>query len=162
MYEFCSQVLGREVELLQGIVEAQQRVRDAVLRREWTDFEALLSLIERSAAGLEALEGERRALFGKDPAASGLPDDESGFYRLIASLSPDEQRDLKVKYRQLKMTALRIRINNENLLAYIAGIKATMSAFIASAFPDRRGRVYSRSGAVIHQDMRCMVLNHSL
>jgi hypothetical protein len=160
MYELCSQVLEREVELLRGIGEAQKRVWDAVVKREWTDFEALLSMAGRIGTELAELEGERQALFAKLPGFSGGL--ETGFYRLTASLPPDEQKELRTKYRELKLAGLRVRINNENLLAYIAGVKATMSAFIESAFPDRKGRVYTRKGAVVPQDMRCMVLNHSL
>ncbi|MDR2136426.1 MAG: hypothetical protein LBO76_07410 [Treponema sp.] len=162
MYKLCSQVLGREAGLLQRIAEAQKKVRDAVVRREWADFDSLLAAIGRIAGELEGLEAERQALFGRLPGFSGLPDGEAGFFRFAASLPPEGQKEMAAKYRELKMAALRIRINNENLLAYVAGIKATMSAFIESAFPDRRGRVYSRSGAVMPQDMRCMVLNRSL
>ncbi|MDR2178259.1 MAG: flagellar protein FlgN [Treponema sp.] len=160
MHKVCSQVLGREAELLQGIAEAQKRVRNAVIKRKWADFETILAAIGRTAAELEGLERERKALFGK--LSGGFPDNEAGFYRFLAFLPPGEQKELTAKYRELKIAALRIKINNENLLAYITGIKATMSAFIESAFPDRRGRVYSRSGAVMPQDMRCMVLNRSL
>jgi hypothetical protein len=159
MYKLCSRILGREIEVLRDVAEAQRLVRDAVVRREWAGFETLLAAVGRTAAELEGLEGERKALFGK---LSGFSDDETGFYQLIASLLPEEQRELRAIYRELKMAVLRIKINNENLLAYIAGIKTVVSAFIESAFPDRKGRVYSRSGAVMPQDMRCMVLNRSL
>jgi hypothetical protein len=162
MYELCSRVLERETELLRGIGETQKRVWNAALKREWTDFETFLTAIGRNAAELESLEDERKAVFGKISGVSGLSDDETGFYRLIAPLPPDEQKKLTTKYRELRMAVLRVRINNENLLAYIAGIRGLMSAFIESAFPDRKGRVYSRDGAVTPQDMRCMVLNRSL
>jgi hypothetical protein len=162
MYKLCSQVLEREIELLRGIGEAQKQVWDAVIKREWTDFEALLAMTGRIGAELEGLEGERRVLFAKLPGFSAGMDPEAGFYRLVLSLPPEGQREMTAKYRELKMAGLRVRINNENLLSYIAGIKATMAAFIESAFPDRKGRVYTRSGAVVPQDMRCMVLNHSL
>jgi hypothetical protein len=162
MYELCSQVFEREIGLLRGIGELQKQVWDAVLKREWAGFEALLSAAGRIGTELAALEGERQALFDKIPGFSGAADQETGFYRLAVSLPPEEQRELTAKYRELKMAGLRVRINNENLLAYIAGAKAAMSVFIESAFPGRKGRVYTRSGAVVPQDMRCMVLNHSL
>jgi hypothetical protein len=157
MYRLCSRVLEREIEVLRGIGEAQKQVWEAVVKREWTDFDSILSMIGRTAAELEGLEGDRQDLFHGDDKT-----DETGFYRLIAPLPLEARRELTAKYRELKMAALRIRINNENLLAYISGIKATMSAFIESAFPDRKGRVYSRSGMVAPPDMRCMVLNHRL
>ncbi|MDR0668731.1 MAG: hypothetical protein LBF95_01500 [Treponema sp.] len=162
MYNLCSQILKREAGLLETVGKTQQRVWNAVVKREWTGFEALLLTMDRTAAELEELEGERKALFRDLPGFSAGEDHETGFYRFITSLPPDEHQVLAAAYRELKMASLRIRINNENLLSYLSGIKATMSAFIESAFPDRKGRLYSRSGTVRPQDMRCMVLNRSL
>jgi hypothetical protein len=169
MYQVCSRILDREKELLNGIEAVQKQVREAVVKREWADFESLQTLLGRVGVELEELDGERKALFGgytqvkagNSPGAAEI-DEEAGFYRLTAGLPPEEQRKLAGKYRELRMAGLRVRINNDNLLAYIAGIKSTMSAFIESVFPDRKGRVYSRSGAVVPQDMRSMVLNRSL
>jgi hypothetical protein len=162
MYALCSQLLGREIEILKNIGDAQKQVRDAVLRREWAGFEALLAMTDRIGAELEGLEGERKALFSGFPGFSAAGDDETSFYRLISPLPPEERGELAAKYRELKMTVLRVKINNENLLAYIAGFRAAMSAFVESAFPDRKGRLYTRRGAAAPQDMRCMVLNHRL
>jgi hypothetical protein len=162
MYQVCSRILDRENELLRGVEAAQAQVRDTVVRREWAGFEGLLAAINRIGAELEGLEGERSALFGKIFPLAPETDGETGFYRLIAGLPPGERRELGGKYRELKMAGLRVRINNDNLLAYIAGIKVAVSAFIESAFPGRGGRVYSPSGMVMSQDMRCMVLNHRL
>jgi hypothetical protein len=161
MYQVCSRILDRENELLKGIEAAQIQVRDTVVKREWTGFEGFLAAIGRIGAELEELEGERRALFEKLFPPFREKDEESGFYRLIAGLPPEEQRELGGKYRELKMAGLRIRMNNDNLLAYIAGIRAMVSAFFESAFPGRGGRIYSPSG-VRQQDMRSMVLNHRL
>ncbi|MDR1971412.1 MAG: hypothetical protein LBQ46_05775 [Treponema sp.] len=161
MYKTCSQVLGRETELLRGVAEAQKQVWDAVVKREWAGFEEILSMVGRISSDLEAVEGERKTLVGALAASSGGSDDETGFYRLIAAFPQEERRELTAKYRELKMTGLRVRINNDNLLTYIAGVRATMSAFIETAFPDRKGRLYSRSGAVVPADMRSMVLNRS-
>jgi hypothetical protein len=169
MYALCSRILGQEIEALQSIAGAQQQVWEAVLKREWTGFEALLAMTGRIGAELENLEGERQGLFRELPGFSGDRDgktgettDETGFYRLIAPLPPEERKELAAKYRELRMAVLRVKINNENLLAYIAGVRATMSAFIESAFPDRKGRLYTRRGAVAPPDMRCMVLNRRL
>ncbi|MDR0642409.1 MAG: hypothetical protein LBG07_08120 [Treponema sp.] len=162
MYARCSRILEREIEALRGIGELQKQVHDAVFKREWAGFEALLAKASGIGTELEALEEERRTLFSELPGFSAAPDFETGFYRLSVCLPPDEQRDLTAKYRELRMAGRRVRINNENLLAYIAGIRATMAAFIESAFPGRKGRLYARNGAVIPQDMSCMVLNHSL
>jgi hypothetical protein len=160
VYDCCSQVLGRETELLGDIEAAHKRVWDAVVKRDWADFEALMAGMDRIGAELGRLEDERMGLVREMAADSGGRGDD--FYAVVAPLPPGERKELSERYRGLKMAGLRVRAANESLLAYMAGIRATMSGFIEAIFPDRKGRVYSRSGAVVPQDMRSMVLNHRL
>jgi hypothetical protein len=159
IYEACSQVLGRETELLCGIEEAQKQVWDAIIKRQWTDFEALMSMMDRIAMELTGLEEERGQIVHS--LQQGDDDENVRFYRLLSALPEIERKELTGRYRELKMASLRVRIANDNLLIYIAEVKATMAGFIEAAFPDRKGRVYSRSGAVVPADMRSMVLNRS-
>jgi hypothetical protein len=161
-------VLGRETELLCGIEAAQKQVWDAVIKREWTDFESLISMMDRIGTELAGLEEERQQVIHKlsdeltgSSGPAGGEAENSSFYRLISTLPEPERKELTDLYRQLKMAGLRVRIANDNLLAYLAEVKTTMSGFIEAAFPDRKGRVYSRSGAVVPADMRSMVLNRS-
>jgi hypothetical protein len=160
LYDVCSQVLGRETELLRAVEAAQKRVWDAVVRREWADFEALMAGMDRIGDELGRLEAERMGLVRELAADSGGGGED--FYAVVALLPPGERYDLAERYRGLKMAGLRVRVANESLLAYMAGIKGTMAGFIGAVFPDRKGRVYSRSGAVVPQDMRSMVLNRRL
>jgi hypothetical protein len=164
IYEACSQVLGRETELLCGIEVAQKQVWDAVIKREWTDFEGLLAMMDRIGTELGELEEERKRVIGElaeGPSKNGWEGENGSFYRLIAGLPEDERKELSGLYRELKMAGIRVRIANDNLLSYIAEVKATMTGFIEAAFPDRKGKVYSRNGAVVPADMRSMVLNRS-
>jgi hypothetical protein len=158
VYDGYSQVLERETELLRGIEAAQRQVWDAVIKREWADFEVLMARINRIGSELAGLEDERLALAGELAAVPG--GDRDSFYAVAALLPPGERHGLTARYRELKMAGLRVRIANDTLLTYMTGVKATMSGFIEAAFPDRKGKVYSRSGAVVPQDMRSMVLNH--
>jgi hypothetical protein len=169
IYEACSQVLGRETELLCGIEAAQKQVWDAVINREWTDFEALLSMMDRIGVELGGLEEERERIIHElaeplvppAPGSFAEPLAPGSFYRLISGLPEAERKELTGLYRELKMAGIRVRIANENLLSYIAEVKATMTGFIEAAFPDRKGKVYARNGAVVPADMRSMVLNRS-
>jgi hypothetical protein len=164
IYEACSQVLGRETELLCGIEAAQKQVWDAVIKRQWTDFEDLLAMMDRIGTELEALEEERKQVIHElsgGPSKNGWEGENGGFYRIVAMLPEAERKELTGLYRELKMAGIRVRIANDNLLSYIAEVKTTMSGFIEAAFPDRKGKVYSRNGAVVPADMRSMVLNRS-
>jgi hypothetical protein len=164
IYEACSQVLGRETELLGGIEAAQKQVWDAVINREWTDFEGLLAMMDRIGIELGELEEERKRVICElagGLSKNGWEGENGSFYRLISGLPEAERKELTGCYRELKMAGIRVRIANDNLLSYIAEVKATMTGFIEAAFPDRKGKVYTRNGAVAPADMRSMVLNRS-
>ncbi|MDR2052864.1 MAG: hypothetical protein LBP80_05560 [Treponema sp.] len=162
-YERCVSVLNAETELAGKICAMVTVVRRAVESRAWTDFEPLMGNLAQSGAEFEALEREREAAFaalaektGENGAAFVK---EAGFYALAARLPPEERKALSALYRGLKMNILRVGIENTALMNYLNGLRGIVSDFIAAAFPDRKGRLYSRRGGQVHADMRSMVLN---
>jgi hypothetical protein len=163
LYEGCSSILERETALLREIEALQKLVWDAVVSREWTDFEAHIGTLNDFSAEFDALEAERTEIlaeFQENAPFSAHQAEETRFYALVAQF-PDAQRaSLTNKYRELKAETLRVRISNDALLAYLAEARATVTGFLEAAFPDRKGRVYSRQGSAVPADMRSMVLNH--
>jgi hypothetical protein len=155
--EKCSFILIRETELMKQIASLQSEVWNAVINRVWTDFEAQIRAINTLSAEFDALESEREALLPAFYHDNNRFD--AGFYALVAEF-PDELRNkLTEVFRELKMETIRVRISNDNLLSYLTEMKATITGFLEMAFPDRMGRLYSRQGTQIPQDMRSMVLN---
>ncbi|MDR2194872.1 MAG: hypothetical protein LBP19_10515 [Treponema sp.] len=151
--------LKQEDELLQKIIETQSAVRNAVLKREWTDFETLNGELEAYKEQFEALEAERLALFGTVPDAEGKT---PHFYTMVSRLPEDEREDLSELYRSIKDRALKVQIANEALLLYLTEARSTVGDFMKAAFPDRKGGVYSRQGRKVSSDMRSLVLDQIL
>ena len=161
--DFCA-VLERELALIDRIEASQKLVRDAVRRRAWADFEMLQESMRCLGAEFEELDREREAGFNRLSAAalpqSNVPGGfEAGFYALIARLPADERDMLAGRYREIKYRALAIRAANESLLHYLAGIRLLVTDFLDAAFPDRKGKLYTRQGTTQAADMRSMVLN---
>ncbi|GHV48796.1 hypothetical protein AGMMS49546_39530 [Spirochaetia bacterium] len=163
LYEGCSSILERETGMLREIESLQKLVWDAVISREWTDFEAHISRLNDFSAEFEVLEAERAEILAEFQEKAPLAPnhgEETRFYILVSRF-PDAQRtELTNKYRELKKETIKVRISNDTLLSYLAGAKATVAGFLEAAFPDRKGRLYSRRGTAIPADMRSMVLNH--
>jgi hypothetical protein len=163
LYEGCSSILERETYLLREIESMQKLVWDAVISREWTDFEAHMARLNDFSVEFEALETERVEILAK--FQGNVPQgqnygEETRFYALVSGFPDAERAELTNKYRDLKKETIRVRISNDTLLTYLAGAKATVTGFLEAAFPDRKGRVYSRRGTAVPADMRSMVLNH--
>jgi len=92
---------------------------------------------------------------------SAQADAKGRFYALVSHLCEEERNELSAIYRNLKLEALKLRMANEALMAYIIGIKTTISDFITLAFPQRAGKMYTKNGSHISHDMRNIVLNRS-
>ncbi|MDR2020321.1 MAG: hypothetical protein LBQ14_06115 [Treponema sp.] len=155
-------ILTGEIGLLEKIALIQMQVKNAVINREWADFELLLDTLGKFSAEFETLEEERIRLFAdllpqKDGKGEG-----AGFYAMISRFSAEERKALTGLYRQLKMETFKIRLANDTLLRYLNEARTTVTAFLEAAFPDRKGRLYSRRGTQVPADMRSVVLSRRL
>jgi hypothetical protein len=123
--------------------------------------------LSQNGAEFEALEREREAAFAalaeravEGGSADGAPlAKEAGFYALAARLPDEERQPLTGLYRKLKLIVFRVGIENAALTNYLNGVRGIVSGFLAAAFPDRKGSLYTRRGAQAQADMRSIVLN---
>lgn len=158
-FEQKRDVLKQEDELLLRIIETQDAVKNAITARAWTDVETLNLSLETYKEKIDALEAERLSLFGASPDAEGKT---PHFYAMVSRLPEDERTELSELYRSVKDRALKVRIANESLLLYINEARATMDDFMKTAFPDRKGGVYSKQGKKVSSDMRSLILDQVL
>jgi hypothetical protein len=153
-----SLILLKEIELLEKIPPLQTLIRDAVIKREWTDYELLMQSIGEIGTRFELMEAEREEIF--KTLADG--NEQESFYTWASKLPQKEQENISALYRKLKMITLQIKIANDTLMEYLREAKSAISGFLDRAYPDRRGKMYSRAGIEREADMRSVVLNKSL
>jgi hypothetical protein len=151
VFEQCREILLREIDLIQQVAGLQNGIREAVLGRNWTDFESHFSALGGIKAEFTALESIRERLFS----------DSARFYTLAAHLPPEQRAELTAIYRSLKMETLRVQVAGESLMEYIAEARATIAGFFEIAFPDRGGKMYTPHGVPVSHDMRSVVLNRA-
>jgi len=167
IYEKCRDILLQECELIQNAVNEQEKIRHAVTDREWSVFEDHLSVMNSIENKITALETEReqlftvfKALIHQQSFSENL--DSKGQFLALVSLLPKNQRDeLTSIYRSLKQEAVKLRMANEMLFAYLSGIKSTLKEFFDLAFPERGGKMYTKEGMHFSNDMHSMLLNRS-
>jgi len=148
----CVSVLSGEIDLLKKISVLQGKVRQAVIRRDWADFDGKIQEMNQFGTEFAGLEGERERLF---PATEGKP-----FNTVITDLPLEESRELSRLYRELKMETLKMRALNETFLAYLNEAKALAAAYIETVCPARGGKLYTRKGSKASQDLKSIVLNN--
>ena len=159
-FERCVEVITGEIELLKSITTTQNRVRQAVMNREWTDFDTQTGEIRRLGTQFDLLEKERVQLFSYlEPGTE--QNSEKPFYSMVSSLPLDESRELSRLYRELKMETLKIQALNEIFLAYLNEARTMASSYLEAICPARGGKLYTRKGSRVSQDLRSMVINNS-
>jgi hypothetical protein len=167
IYEKCRDILLQECELIQNAVVEQEKIRQAVTDREWTVFEDHLSAMNSLESKIETLEREREQLFTvfkslvHQKSFSDNLDAKGQFYSLVMLLPEKQRNELTAIYRSLKLEAIKLRMANESLFAYLSGIKSTLKEFIDLAFPERGGKMYTKEGMHFSNDMQSIFLNRS-
>jgi hypothetical protein len=159
-YERCLGVLNQEIDLLKKISRVQDSVKQAVLEREWADFDWKIAEINQFGQEFGELDTERTGLFTALAAEKAaylgpLPP----FYALAAKLPENERRELFGLYRTLKMETLKMRALNEGFLRYLYEAKTMAAAYMDAVFPARGGKVYTRKGGEAAREFKSMVLN---
>jgi len=156
VFEMCRDILLKESELVQKIAGLQNLVWEAVIKRDWADFEGYFSELGKIGEEFSALEAERERFFAEFQGESG---ESSGFYALAARFPDNERAEITEIYRNLKLETMRVQMMGETLMGYIADARATITGFFEIAFPGRGGRIYTPYGVPVSHDMRSMVLN---
>lgn len=153
----CRQMLRSQIDLLCRLQATQEIVKTAVLNREWEGFESLVARMDDYAQEYQSMQAEHR----RNYSLLGFNLGVGSFYQFIGRFSAQERRELSELYRKLKIEALRVKLLNDNLAAYIQQARLTLTSFLDVAFPDRRGRLYSNRGKSRQSDMTSLVLDRS-
>jgi len=149
-YARCLSVLSGEIEILKKISTVQGRVRKAVMNREWEDFDENNKQLNLLGGEFERCENERLQLFQA----------ETPFYTAISELPGEERLELSRLYRELKMETLKMRALNETFLVYLNEAKSLAAAYLETVCPARGGKLYTRKGRKVTQDLRSIVINN--
>ena len=166
-FEKCRDILLQEITLVRQIASLQESIKEAVISRNWTDFENHFSALGEIGDEFTALECGREDLFTPDRADQGRANraqidenDSRGRFYTFAAGFPDAQRnELTEIYRRLKLETLKVQTAGEALMGFITGARAFLAGFFEIAFPDRGGKIYTPRGKPLAHDMRSMVLN---
>jgi hypothetical protein len=164
-YDLCLTILNQQLEALTKIAAAQTLVRDAVKRKQWIDFNMLIESMNSFSFQIEDLEQQRLAIF-EDAADNDFAVCRRGgaptFYAFAMRFPDTERNSLTNVYRRLKMETAKVRFTSDALNAYLTDARILVSGMIDEAYPERRGKIYSKKGSLRSADMRSLVINAQL
>jgi hypothetical protein len=130
-------ILEAELSLLAGIGAMQDKVKAAVEKRAWAEFELYNRQIDGMSARVDELERARQN-------GAALPTAKTAVLK-----------------RCLKAEINKIRWTGEAIARYIGEQRSLVDAFIEAIYPEKCGTAYSRRGKRAEADMRSLVFNEA-
>jgi hypothetical protein len=149
---------AEQTEALDKFVEAQRAVSAAVRARDWPKLELSIKLAGAYATMVSGAEYGREEAWDKLVAKLQLPADSSVF-RVSLEIPMEYRSLLTDAYRNLRLAAMRARIENDALSDFVGTSASTLNEAIEALYPERKGKIYGRSGRTRKDQAGAMILD---
>ena len=83
-------------------------------------------------------------------------------YQVALLISEPERSELTDLYRRLKLAAMRAKFENASAKDYAMGNRDLLRAVLEELFPEKKHRMYGKSGKTIQPDLDALLLNTAL
>ena len=149
---------AEQTEALDNFVEAQRAVSASVRARDWPGLEVSIKTASAYATLVSSAESGREEAWLELLARLRLPVDSSVF-RVSLSIPMEYRGILTDAYRTLRLAAMRARIENEALADFVGTSASTLNEAIEALYPERKGRIYGRTGRTRKNPAGAMILD---
>ncbi|MCX7025065.1 MAG: hypothetical protein NT080_10650 [Spirochaetes bacterium] len=150
-----------ETRELDTITAERKRFALAVQTRDWNRLEACIESLQDVTEKLSSTERRRAELWNRLRIASALPAD-SGIVRVLFAVPEPFRSILHDAIRQMKVSAIRARIEGEAVTEYVSSTASTIKGVVEGLYPERKGRIYGRSGRAVAGAGTPLVLDTAL
>ena len=155
------QAMAEERELFHRFAEQEAALTQVVQQRDWAQLERALADLDRLAGTIAAAESRRHEEYELLKRRFGVGE-RAGFGLLVARLPEPERVSLAAAREELRGAVAKVRTLTASLAYYFRYIKDSVEQILVEAFPNRRGRFYSRHGRPAQAGADPMMVNHSL
>lgn len=152
---------GEQVAVLDRFVEDQRAVAGAVRARNWPELERALDSAAETAECVSSSEKARGSAWLAFLDDIGLPY-ECTVFRASLALPVEFRSTLNDAYRALRLSAMRARIENEALSGFVGSAAETLREAMEALFPERKCRIYGKTGMTRHTEAGAMILDTAL
>lgn len=152
---------GEQAAAFDAFVTVQRTVAQAVRARDWPALERSLELAAAEAEAVSLAEVQRIKSWHAFLDDAGLPYDCTVF-RASLALPVECRSSLNDAYRGLRMSAMRARIENDALSGFVGSAASLLRQAMETVFPERKGRIYGKTGRPQHAESGAMILDRAL
>jgi hypothetical protein len=155
-----SSAMSEEIDCFEAYIGAQRAFTAAVQGRDWGALQTAIGLQEELARAVAEKESERAEAFELLRAQTGC--DAGGIYRVALLVPEPERSELTDLYRRLKLSAMRAKFENASAGDYAAGNRELLRAVLEELFPEKKHRMYGKSGKALQPELDALLLNTAL
>jgi len=159
VYEL-SAAMSAEIACFEAYVAAQRSFTAAVSARDWTALQAAIGLQDELSRAIADRESVRAEAFERLRAQTAC--DAGGMYRVALLVPEPERSELTDLYRRLKLAAMRAKFENASAGDQAAGNRDLLRAVLEELFPEKKHRMYGKSGKAVQPDLDALLLNTAL
>ena len=152
--------MSAEIACFEAFVATQRSFSSAVEARDWTSLQMAIGILDELARGIAMKEGERAECFERLRVQTGCKED--GIYRVVLLVPEPERSELTDLYRRLKLAAMRAKFENALAGDHAEGNRNLLRAVLEELFPEKKHRMYGKSGQAVQPDLDALLLNTAL
>jgi hypothetical protein len=152
--------MSAEIARFEAYVAAQRSFIAAIKARDWTALQTAIGVQDDISRSIADEEAKRAEAFELLRAQTGC--DAGGIYRVALLVSEPERSQLTDLYRRLKLAAMRAKFENASAGDYAAGNRDLLRAVLEELFPEKKHRMYGKSGRAVQPDLDALLLNTAL
>lgn len=161
LLEQLEAAMDRQQELIVQFGTWEREINEYVRQRRWAELQEVMQKAGALSSTIEACEEERNKLFLQLCDEVG-EDSDAGFYQVMIHLPEECRERLSVKFRELKMSVVKLRGLVWGIDAYVKAVQGTIRDLIGEMSPSRKGTIYAKSGGARSPETGPLVLNRQL
>jgi hypothetical protein len=155
-----STAMSAEIACFEAYVAAQRSFSSAMRERDWSALQTAITLQDELTQAIAAKESERAEAFELLRAQTAC--DVGGMYRVALLVNEPERSELTDLYRRLKLAAMRAKFESASAGDYAAANRELLKAVLEELFPEKKHRMYGKSGKAVQPELDALLLNTAL
>ena len=155
------EILEKEVNLVNSFIAVDNLIMDSIVNNNWDVLEPAIKKTKKLSHSIEKLDKRREVcvdILRKETDS----DSDAHFYHLTVNMEEDTGNKVNNLYRDLKLAVLNLQNINWRINTYISTVTGIMKHTLKEIYPNRRGSMYSKTGAIKEAESNPMVLNRKL
>jgi hypothetical protein len=152
--------MSAEIACFDAYIAAQRSFDAAVKARDWTALQTAIGIQDELVRAIADQESTRAEAFESLRAQTGC--ETGGLYRVALLVAEPERTELTDLYRRLKLAAMRAKFQNASTGDYAAGNRDLLRAVLEELFPEKKHRMYGKSGKTVQPELDALLLNTAL